>query len=360
MPANSDMNQILSASDYLRQSHENSQTSFSPRLGARSRRKIRMATPSDFHFNVGLKHSVIILCRSKARCQDFKVIADACECVVVNANWQLGRQDDIAAQPKADFLMVELLSISEEAEQSLSELALYLQQNASQILLWTDMGLLETAYATLPNDRSHFLVNANDGDAMPILAGALSKMAADQLHDSGRQSDFGALHRISDELAQFARTLALMAEGGDRSAQVSDKPVSFRPAPPDAFRDFVTGSAEPKVTAATIRQIIKLRRMRDSYFDSSLFADPAWDILLDLMAARLEGVQVSVSSLCIAAAVPATTALRWIGTMTESGLLVREHDPDDARRIFIGLADETADSLHRFFNDIQRRPSMPV
>src|SRR3546814_2543305 len=75
--------------------------------------------------------------------------------------------------------------------------------------------------------------------------------------------------------------------------------------------------------------MLRQRRMREQYFPADLFADPAWDMLLDLYAARLEHQPVSVSSLCIAAAVPATTALRWIKTMTEAGLFVREADPQD-------------------------------
>src|SRR3546814_5849017 len=57
---------------------------------------------------------------------------------------------------------------------------------------------------------------------------------------------------------------------------------------------------------ARVRALIRARRMRDQFFRSELFADPAWDMLLDLMAARLEHKRVSVSSLCIAAAVPVT------------------------------------------------------
>src|SRR3546814_1843272 len=44
-------------------------------------------------------------------------------------------------------------------------------------------------------------------------------------------------------------------------------------------------------------------------------SDPAWDMLLDLyLAAERNTRPVSISSLCIASAVPATTALRWIKT----------------------------------------------
>ena len=103
--------------------------------------------------------------------------------------------------------------------------------------------------------------------------------------------------------------------------------------------------------------------MRLRYFDGSLFADPAWDILLDLAAARAERQQVSVTSLCIAAGVPATTALRWIGQMVEAGLLVRLSDPHDRRRAYIALADivierievimkGTADAMARYCAEV--------
>jgi DNA-binding MarR family transcriptional regulator len=98
--------------------------------------------------------------------------------------------------------------------------------------------------------------------------------------------------------------------------------------------------------------------MREQFFGPDLFADPAWDILLDLYAARLEQQRVAVSSLCIAAAVPATTALRWIKTLTETGLLVRTADPNDGRRVYIELSQETADSLDTYFEAAQRTSAL--
>ncbi len=106
---------------------------------------------------------------------------------------------------------------------------------------------------------------------------------------------------------------------------------------------------EPAPSAAEVRAIIRMRRLRERFFDRDLFADPAWDMLLDLMAARIERVQVAVSSLCIAACVPPTTALRWIKAMTDSGLFDRIADPDDGRRIFIRLSDTAAVNMNRFF-----------
>lgn len=69
--------------------------------------------------------------------------------------------------------------------------------------------------------------------------------------------------------------------------------------------------------------ILASRRRREDLFGANLFADPAWDMLLDLFVEEEKGNSVYVSSLCMASAVPTTTALRWIGTLTEAGLFER-------------------------------------
>jgi hypothetical protein len=306
--------------------------------------------------------SALLLCKSPARCEDLTALATACSCTIKASGWRLGEGVIIDETPPVDYLLVELLSNSDRPVHSIEELCAYLARYPASALVWTDMGMLEQLYSALPPEQCHFLVNASDVDAIPILSGALDRKKMNQLHDKGKDVEYGALHRISDELAQFARTLAQIAEKDGRPSIMSDKPVSFRPAPATAFERFVTGheTLDPQVHASAIREIIKLRRMRDSYFDSELFADPAWDILLDLMAAKLEGKSVSVSSLCIAAAVPATTALRWVAAMTDNGMLVRNHDPEDARRVFITLSDETEANLRRFLLDAQKRGINPV
>lgn len=97
--------------------------------------------------------------------------------------------------------------------------------------------------------------------------------------------------------------------------------------------------------AARIRQIIRLRRMRERHFGSDLFADPAWDILLDLMAAHLEDKRVTVTSVCAAAAVPPATALRWLKALTVKGIVLRATDPSNRRRVYLSLSDETRHAM---------------
>ena len=105
--------------------------------------------------------------------------------------------------------------------------------------------------------------------------------------------------------------------------------------------------------AKLVRRLIRKRRQRDQFFPSDLFADPAWDMMLDLYAAHYERREISVSSLCIASAVPATTALRWIKSMVDDGRFVRVADPGDGRRIIVSLSDDTRCRLDEYFDNFE-------
>ena len=120
-----------------------------------------------------------------------------------------------------------------------------------------------------------------------------------------------------------------------------------------AERDGETAPTDQQI-GATLRAIINVRSLRTRYFPSQIFADPAWDILLDLTRAKLDGQQVSVSSVCIAASVPMSTALRWVKQMTDAGLLLRWTDPKDRRRDLIALTDSTASHMREYLSVVHK------
>jgi hypothetical protein len=115
-----------------------------------------------------------------------------------------------------------------------------------------------------------------------------------------------------------------------------------------------TALSVTSVDGQLVRALLRLCRLRAQHFLPALFADPAWDILLDLAAARIERRRVAVSSLCIAVAVPVTTALRWITQMTDQHLLVRQPDPRDGRRVFIGLSEQAALAMDNYLATARR------
>ncbi len=109
-----------------------------------------------------------------------------------------------------------------------------------------------------------------------------------------------------------------------------------------------TTAPPPPMDAARLRTMVRARRARERFFPADLFGEPAWDMLLDLALAAVEGHDVAVSSLCIAAAVPTTTALRWIKNLCDAGLFERRDDPRDARRAFITLSEPASSAMARY------------
>jgi CheY-like chemotaxis protein len=145
------------------------------------------------------------------------------------------------------------------------------------------------------------------------------------------------LRQLSEEVSRIAATLARLSTGPSASS---------RPLGAEIRAD------APEVSIETVRAVIRARRLRSRYFPEDMFADPAWDMLLDLLQAEISELRVPVSSLCIAAAVPATTALRWLKTMVQEGIFLRHADPHDGRRVFVELAPATSQALRRYFTDV--------
>lgn len=102
-----------------------------------------------------------------------------------------------------------------------------------------------------------------------------------------------------------------------------------------------------------IRRVIAARAARRQFFSSELFADPAWDILLELYALHCEQQRTSVSKLCIAVAAPATTALRWIDRLHTDGLLARSADPLDGRRIWVSLSPSGLRAMESYLHELR-------
>lgn len=87
------------------------------------------------------------------------------------------------------------------------------------------------------------------------------------------------------------------------------------------------------------KEILRMRRERETLFGKDLFADPSWDIMLDLFVSEIEGVRVTISSACIAASAPQTTGLRHLKTLESRGLIRRVDDRFDKRRAYVVLTE---------------------
>ena len=188
------------------------------------------------------------------------------------------------------------------------------------------------------NANFDVILDAGEAERAAALAVAVSRVAREaRVSDVSADKSAARLRQLSEEVSRIASTLARLSTG---------------PAAPPRVTESNLLSDAPPVSAETVRSVIRARRLRARYFPEDLFADPAWDMLLDLLQAEISQLRVPVSSLCIAAAVPATTALRWLKTMVEQDLFVRRADPHDGRRVFVELAPQTSQALRRYFAEV--------
>lgn len=95
------------------------------------------------------------------------------------------------------------------------------------------------------------------------------------------------------------------------------------------------------------------RRKREVFLPADvLLGEPGWDLLLDLAIQRCNHKQISITSACIAARVPSTTALRWISLLEQQGLVVRSMDEFDKRRTLVAITDYGFEQMLQYYRSL--------
>jgi DNA-binding MarR family transcriptional regulator len=115
-------------------------------------------------------------------------------------------------------------------------------------------------------------------------------------------------------------------------------------------RPRLVDSLHPKASETILlaKRIHAFRQKRNAFFEPEIFGEPAWDILLSLYMAAIEGYRMKVSAVCNESGVPCTTALRWVETLRELGLITKRRNPLDARSSFLELTPKGLDRMERF------------
>jgi len=253
-----------------------------------------------------------------------------------------------------DLVMVDCAVASADALALLSRLDMRGGKAGAQLVVSTTMAALDSVFGCFSLSAPQILVDPGRAERIIAIGRVLARVPNLRLREMGEE-DRLMLLRLTEQVGRIAERLEKLSPGqreGGGAFRFESPEQAWRAQGEDQ-RSAREEEQRPRLPeAAVLRRIIKARQARMRHFDADLFADPAWDILLDLAAARAERQQVSVTSLCIAAGVPATTALRWIGQMVDADLLVRVSDPHDRRRAYIALSDNTADALARYFSEI--------
>jgi hypothetical protein len=265
--------------------------------------------------------------------------------MIASVGW-IDAAQTLPAMAPADLLVVEAQGVSSATlDAMLPRIDTLARSTDARVLVALDIDQIDPVSAQLFGPHVDLLCAPSLVQRVATLC--LARPAAvTTLHDVSRDGESERLRRLNEEVARIAQTLAHLTRreelvpGSDRPGRLGDRRTGYAAETIDT-----AGTIDPQ----HVRQAIRARRLRDQFFNTGLFEDPAWDMLLDLFAAELEQRQVSVSSLCIAAAVAPTTALRWIGKLSEAGLFERHPDPFDRRRAFMGLSERARTAMQHYW-----------
>jgi hypothetical protein len=258
--------------------------------------------------------------------------------------------------PLGEVVLFDCPQVSARTTAALVRLDERVARSGAHLVVSTSVAALDEVFACCERSAPQILVDPTQAERVVALGRVLAQVPNLRLRElSG--DDRLALLRLTEQVGEIALRLERL---GGEGLSASGGAFRFE-SPAQAYRGPNHGVGDDRHIRAPrpalpdprlVRKILAQRQLRAKFFDAELFGDPAWDILLDLTAARAEHVRVSVTSLCIASGVPPTTALRWIGQMTQAGLLERVEDDADRRRAFIGLTDGAADAMARYFAEL--------
>lgn len=263
------------------------------------------------------------------------------------------------AAPLGDVVVVDCPSLDGAAMAGLARLDERARVSGAKLVVATSLHALDDVFGLMDQSAPDILVAPSRAERVLAVGRACGEAGAARLREMSEEERLHLL-QLSNQVDAIARSL-------DRLSAVQSGAGGEWGAPASAGARADLGENKPEYRAADrglhqgrslpdpklVRQIIANRQRRARFFDAQLFADPAWDMLLDLTAAQGERQTVSVTSLCIAAAVPATTALRWLTQMVETGVLRRVADPADKRRVFIELSEGAQSGMAGYFAALQ-------
>jgi hypothetical protein len=242
----------------------------------------------------------------------------------------------------------------------LARLDMRVARSGAKLIVSTSMAALDDVFAVLDQSNPQILVAPSRAERVVAVGRVMGEAGASRVREMS-EDDRLALLRLSQQVEAIAHSLDRLSQpvaqpGHTGATSLSDYKRAAEAAP----MVFGAGSPSQLPDPQMVRQVIANRQARARFFDAELFGDPAWDMLLDLTAAHGEGAQVSVTSLCIAASVPATTALRWLTQMVESGIFVRVPDPADKCRAFIALSDRSLAAMAGYFSSLRAPMTLPA
>jgi CheY-like chemotaxis protein/DNA-binding MarR family transcriptional regulator len=220
-----------------------------------------------------------------------------------------------------------------------------------QLLLVTGQASLETAVAAMRLEASDYLFKPIEPKTLrEAVQHALTRAESIRKVRATTGDSPGAR-----ELQQIADTAKALAEDMRRTLENDSGKRDRAPAGQP------TNPARPEdASLRTLKLLQKLQEARSSIFGEAVMPEPAWEMLAELMRARLAGQHLSVTSLALSSKSPMTTALRRIEDLIQGGLAARMPDPADRRRTYVELTPEGMARMQLFLEGFARTALVPT
>lgn len=113
----------------------------------------------------------------------------------------------------------------------------------------------------------------------------------------------------------------------------------------------IHGGDECDRLAAIARREAQARRRRNRLIRYDFFAEPAWEMLLDLYIHRHGGRSVDARTLCAATIASPATALRWLRLLIDQGLIAWSPPGLGDSDVQITLSERGAEEIDRYLRD---------
>ena len=207
-------------------------------------------------------------------------------------------------RPLAEVVLVDCPAPDGAALAALARIDMRVAAAGGQLIVATTTTGLEDVFGCLDQSAPQLLVDAGGAD-LALALGRAQALAPGRSVREMADEDRLQILRLTEQVGRLA---ARLGDGGMPGAalsgagRVESPALAFRGAPADEGLHLLAPESGPALPdPRLVRRILRQRQQRVRFFEGDLFADPAWDMLLDLTAAREEDKRVSVTSLCIAA-----------------------------------------------------------
>jgi DNA-binding MarR family transcriptional regulator len=114
-----------------------------------------------------------------------------------------------------------------------------------------------------------------------------------------------------------------------------------------------------RAQAAT--RLYRERQFRSEYFfDSNVFGEPAWDILLHLYQGHSYDRDIKIKSVALATGLPATSSLRWLELLEKKGLVFAYRNESEIADIYLRLSPKGLDAMARYLDRVAIGEPLPI